>query len=111
MRTRQHILATVGLLLLVLGLLGPLTFADDVRHVGELAVAVGFALSGFFLLVPKLFSRLRSGSSFQWASPFILLGLAAGAIVDESPLGVLVGVCAGLAAARWHWSRHRRVAA
>ena len=111
MRSRQNILAFFGSLLLVLGLLGPLTFADDWQHFGEIAAAVGLALSGSFLLVPKLLDRLRCGSSFPWASPFVLLGLATGAFMDKTPLGVLLGVCTGLAAVWWHCSRYRRVAA
>ena len=109
MRVRQHILAFFGLLLLALGMLGPLTFADDLRHIGEIAVAVGFALSGSFVLFPYLFNRLRCGSSFPLASPFILLGLAAGALMDKTTSGVLLGVCAGLATVWWHCSRYRRV--
>ena len=110
MRTRQQILASFGLLLLALGLLGPLTFADDWRHSGEIAVAVGFALSGCFLLVPQLLGRLRCSSSLPLASPFVLLGLATGAFLDRITPGLLLGVCAGLVAVWWHCSRHRRVA-
>jgi hypothetical protein len=107
---RQHILVSFGFVLLALGLLGPFTFADDLRHFGEISVAVGFALSGFFLLVPRLFCQPRCGNSFQLASPFVLLGLATGASMDKSALGLLVGVCVGLAAIWWHCSRYRRVA-
>jgi len=111
MRVRQHILAFFGSLLLALGMLGPLTFADDLRHLGEIAVAVGFALAGFFLLAPKLLNRSRCGTSFPLASPFVLLGLATGTFVDKTTAGVLLGLCTGLATVWWHCSRCGRVAA
>jgi hypothetical protein len=111
MRIRQRILAILGLALLALGLLGPFTFADDLRHFGEIAVAVGFALSGFFLLVPKLLKPSRCGSSFPLATPFVFFGLATGAFMDKTTPGVLLGLCVGLVAVWWHCSRNRRVAA
>lgn len=111
MRIRQRIRATFGLFLFALGLLGPFTFADDWRHIGEIAVAVGFALSGSCLLAPQLLNRLRCSSSFPVASPFVLVGLATGAFIDKTTPGLLLGLCAGLAAVWWHCSRYRRVAA
>jgi hypothetical protein len=91
-------------------MLGPLTFADDLRHIGEIAVAVGFALSGCFLLAPKLLKRSRCGASLPLASPFVLLGLATGTFIDKTTAGVLLGLCAGLATVWWYCSRYRRVA-
>ena len=111
MRVRQHILASFGLLLFALGMLGPITFADDWRHIGEIAVAVGFALAGAFLLAPKLLNHSRCGTSFPLASPFVLLGLATGTFMDKTTAGVLLGLGAGLATVWWHCSRYRRVAA
>jgi hypothetical protein len=111
MRVRQHVLAFFGLFLFALGMLGPLTFADDWRHIGEIAVAVGFALAGAFLLAPKLLNHSRCGTSFPLASPFVLLGLATGTFMDKTTAGVLLGLGAGLATVWWHCSRYRRVAA
>ncbi len=111
MEVRQNVRSILGLFLVALGLLGPLTFADDLRHLGEIAVAIGFALAGAFLLAPHLLKRWSCGSSFPLASPFILLGLAAGTFMDKTMPGVLLGACVGSAAVWWHCSRHRRVAA
>lgn len=108
---RQSVQTSIGLVLLVLGLLGPFTFADDLRHSGEIAVAAGFALSGLFLLAPGLFDRMRGFGSSPVASPFVLVGLAAGALMDEAMLGVFLGTCTGLAAAWWHHSKHSDIVA
>jgi hypothetical protein len=99
-----------GWLLLVLGLLGPLTFADDLRHLGEIAVAIGFALSGFLLLAPQSLKHWRCGRSVPLASPFVLLGVAAGVFMDKTVPGVFLGACAGSTAVWWHCSRYRRAA-
>jgi hypothetical protein len=111
MQVPHRALTIFGSLLLVLGLLGPITFADDLRHSGEIAVSVGFALSGFLLLAPHLLKHWRCRRSLPLVSPFILLGLSIGTFLDQALLGVFAGACAGLALAGWQCSRHRRVAA
>ena len=108
---RRKILTVCGLLLLALGLLGPLTYADDLRHFGEIAVVFGLALSGLLLLAPVLHLRWRCSSSVSVASPFVLLGLAVGTLMDKTMAGMLLGVCFGAAAVWWHCSMHRRIAA
>lgn len=111
MQISHRALTIFGSFLLVLGLLGPITFADDFRHSGEIAVSVGFALSGLLLIAPHWLKRWHYASSLPIASPFILLGLSAGTFVDYAVLGVFAGACAGLALAGWRCARHRRVAA
>ena len=102
---RQYVLTFLGLFLLVVGLLGPFTFADDLRHFGEVAVAIGFSLAGFFLLAPRLFGRWRCGASFPLASPFVILGLVAGTFLAETVAGMLLGACVGAAVVWRHCRR------
>ena len=108
---RRYVLTFFGSLLLLVGLVGPITYADDWRHAGEIAVAVGFVLSGLFLLAPILVKGWRCDGSLPLASPLIVLGMVAGTATDKALIGVVLGVCAGSAAAWWHCSRYRRVAA
>ena len=111
MQMRHYLLTFFGLLLLFAGLIGPITYADDWRHAGEIAVAVGFVLSGLFLLAPRSLIGWRCGGSLPLASPLIVLGMLAGTAMDKVLAGVVLGVGAGSAAAWWHCSRYRRVAA
>ncbi len=108
---RRNILTFFGSSLLALGLLGPFTFADDLRHFGEVAVTISLALIGCLLLAPQLLQRWRCSSSVPLASPFVLLGLAVGTFMDKAMLGMLLGACSGAAVVWWHCSRHRRGAA
>ena len=106
----REILTVSGLLLLILGLLGPLTFADDFRHVGEIAVVVGLVLSGLCLLAPASPFRWRCIASFPAASPFVLLGLVVGTPMDNTMIGMLLGACLGSVAVWLHCSKRGPVA-
>jgi RsiW-degrading membrane proteinase PrsW (M82 family) len=110
-KMRLNVSRVVGFILLGAGLLGPFTYADDLRHQGELAVVAGLLISGFLLLAPLLHLRWRCISSLPVATVCILIGLVVGAIYDSSMLGVLLGTCLGSAAVWWHCSKKGRVAA
>jgi hypothetical protein len=103
--------AVLGSLFLAVGLLGPFTYADDLRHQGELAVVIGLLVSGLCLLAPLLQLRWRCINSLPVASVSILLGLVLGTVNDTSLLGVLLGVCLGFLAVWWHCSKKHRIAA
>lgn len=107
---RRKILSMLGLLLLILGLLGPLTFADDFRHLGEVAVVIGFVLSGLCLVAPVLPLRWRCSASLPVAAPFVLFGLAAGFPMDKILIGMLLGAFLGSVAIWLHCSRRASVA-
>jgi hypothetical protein len=108
---RRRVSVVLGFLFLAVGLLGPFTYADDLRHHGELAVVIGLLVSGLCLLAPLLYLRWRCINSLPVASVFILLGLVVGTVNDTSLLGVLLGVCLGFLAVWWHCSNKHRVAA
>lgn len=106
----RKILTLSGVLLLMLGFLGPLTFADDFRHVGEIAVVAGLVISGTCLLAPALPFHWRCSASLPLASPFVLLGLAAGTPMDSTVIGMLLGACLGSVAVWLHCSKRGPVA-
>lgn len=106
----SRILTVLGMALLTLGLLGPFTFADDLRHFGEIAVVIALTVSGLCLLTPKLTTRMRCSGSFPVASPFVLAGLIVGVFSDRAVTGVLLGACLGAIATWRHCAKSRRVA-
>lgn len=97
-----------GFLFLATGLLGPFTYADDLRHHGELAVVIGLVVSGLCLLAPLLHLPWRCADSLPLASVSTLLGVVVGAVHDTSLLGVLLGACLGFLVVSWHCSRKHR---
>ena len=107
----RKVLTIAGVALLSAGAFGPLTYADDLRHVGEVATVVGFLMAGLLLVSPKLMSHWRCGQSLPWGAPFVLLGLAVGVFLDKAMIGVLLGACFGVVAIWWQQARCLRVAA
>jgi len=91
--------ATMGLALLIAGLSGPFSYADDWRHPGEMAAAIGLTLSGLFLLLPTIRPQSRWAFSSRWTASLVLLGLAAGAAFNLAALGMAVGLVAGITVA------------
>ena len=94
-------LVVIGTGLSVAGVLGFFTYADDLRHAGELAIASGLVLAGIGLLVSALQPTLR----LQWFSVAVLAGLLAGSVLDAAAPGLVGGVTAGVVAAWWHRRR------
>jgi uncharacterized membrane protein len=100
---RKTLLALTGICLSVAGALGFFTYADDLRHSGEIAAASGLLLSGTSLLA----SALQSTLQFQWFAVAVLAGLLAGSALDVAAFGLIGGIATGALATWW---RYRRVA-
>ena len=96
----HYLQAAIGLAFLIAGLSGPFSYADDWRHPGEIAAAIGFVLSGLSLTLPIIFSQPRWTISSRWAASLVLLGLVVGTVADMAVLGVTVGFVVGFAVAR-----------
>lgn len=97
----RKLLFLAGFCLSVAGALGFFTFADDLRHTGELAVAVGLLLAG----IGAVAASFEGAPPLQWLSVAVLLGLLAGAAVDATAFGLAFGIAVG-AVATW-WRHHR----
>ena len=93
----RNLQAAIGLVLLAAGLSGPISYADDWRHSGEIAAAIGFALSGALLSLACLLNRSRWIVSSRWVASAVLLGLALGSATDMAALGVTIGSVVGFA--------------
>jgi Na+/phosphate symporter len=94
-------LAAIGIILSVAGTLGFFTFADDLRHSGELAVTSGLLLAGISLLV----SALRPTLPLQWFSVAVLAGLLVSSVLDAAVFGLVGGIATGAIATWWRRSR------
>jgi hypothetical protein len=93
--------AAIGICLSVAGTLGFFTFADDLRHSGEFAVASCLLLAGISLLV----SVLRPTLPLQWLSVAVLAGLLIGSVLDAAAFGLVGGIATGAIATWWRHSR------
>jgi hypothetical protein len=92
--TRRHALLVAGLGVGVAGVLGFFTYADDLRHGGELAAAAGLTLAGLGLFV----AALRPAWPLAWLSGAIVAGLVVGAAMDAAVAGLLGGIVVGAVA-------------
>lgn len=91
----------IGLCLSVAGAIGFFTYADDLRHSGELSVASGLLLAGIGLLVTAYQPALR----LQWLSVAVLVGLLVGSALDAAALGLVGGAATGVISTWWRQSR------
>ena len=101
--TRRRALLACGACVGAAGVLGFFTYADDLRHGGELAAAAGLTLAGLGLAV----AALRLAWPLAWSSGAILAGLIVGAAMDAAIAGLLGGIVVGALATAW---RRRGVA-
>jgi len=84
-----------GAFLVFIGMVGFLTVADDLRHVGEFVGAASILLSGLILLAGSLKLRLVKCVPVRWMALGILSGIILGAGLDNMVLGVGIGLTVG----------------
>lgn len=84
-----------GLLLMLIGALGFLTVADDLRHTGEILGVSAILAAGAVLLLGGLrFPRLPSAAA-RFLAGGILAGIPLGAALDLMLPGVVAGAAVG----------------
>ncbi|MEW6366674.1 MAG: hypothetical protein AB1714_18750 [Acidobacteriota bacterium] len=89
----------VGAVLVVLGLIGFLTVADDLRHTGEIWGVGAILAAGLMLLATGSKHPLTRRFSPHWLGFGLLAGAVLGAGLDKMPLGVGLGSAVGMLAA------------
>jgi hypothetical protein len=94
-RPSPTLLAAIGTALLFAGLIGPFSYAEDVRHPDGVAVSLALTLAGLFLLSPGMSPR-RIAHFLPVAAATVLAGMAAGLLLDATMPGVLAGIGVGL---------------
>jgi hypothetical protein len=90
---------TVGAVLVVVAVVGFLTVADDLRHVGELAGVSSLLVAGCALLTASFRNRVSAVADLRWLAALVLVGALVGTAFDRTVLGVLAGAGAGIGAA------------
>lgn len=88
-----------GGLVVVVGVLGFLTVADDVRHTGELWGSASLLTAGMCLLLAGYGCAISRWLAVQWFALGLLAGVPVGAWLDDMPMGVAVCAAIGLGVA------------
>lgn len=97
---RSSRLVASGCALIVIGSLGFLTLADDLRHVGEVFGVLAVLACGVCLLLAGLRPGWSTILALQWAPVGIVAGTLAGAATDQVALGGFLGCALGIGVAR-----------
>ncbi len=96
MKKYHRTLFSLAAICLTLSLLGPFTYADDLRHLGEISVVIGFFIAGMFLLSPLFFETWQYRNAMPWVTPFVFLGLLIGTILEQALLGLIITTGTGI---------------
>ena len=84
-----------GAVLLLVGLAGFLTVADDLRHTGELVGVGGVVCAALCMLVASTDNPVTRRAALQWVAVSIGVGEVAEAALDNMLVGVGGGVVVG----------------
>jgi hypothetical protein len=85
----------IGFALLTIGLLGYLTVADDLRHVGEFVGVSAITVAGLIFLAASFDHKIARRLLLRWIALGILAGIVIGAALDSMVLGVGIGMASG----------------
>ena len=88
----------LGVCMVALSLVGYLTVADDLRHVGEFAGVSALLLAGV-ALVGDAYRVLARVLALRWVAAGVLLGSTLGTSIDATAAGLGLGLTAGVAVA------------
>ena len=89
-----------GALLVVCGIAGFFTVADEFRHTGELIGVAAVLFAGIILLAAGFGQTLFKRFAIQWVATGVLASIPFGGIVlDNLPVGVGLGIALGICAA------------
>ena len=86
-----------GSVLVLAGIFGFLTVADDLRHLGEFVGVASILFSGITLLAGSFHHQLFRFLPSRWIALGILSGIILGAGLGNMFLGVAIGFTAGTA--------------
>jgi 4-hydroxybenzoate polyprenyltransferase len=101
----------VGWLLVALSLVGFLTVADDLRHVGEVLGVASLLVVGVLLAIAGSTPSRSRRAAALWLAGALGIGAAVGAAVDDMPIGTGGGLIVGLVLAAVVALRRERASA
>jgi flagellar biosynthesis protein FliR len=87
--------------------MGPFTYADDLRHIGELSAMIGFFISGVCILIANFYPQSNTALKLHWIAGTILLGLLVGTILDLTFYCMLLSIPIGLLVGYWRRDREK----
>jgi hypothetical protein len=82
----------IGFALLTIGLVGFLTVADDLRHVGEFIGVSAITVAGLIFLAASLDHKITRRLPLRWIALGTLAGIVIGAALDNMLLGEGIGI-------------------
>ncbi|MBK9045930.1 MAG: hypothetical protein IPL74_04230 [Bacteroidetes bacterium] len=89
-----------GAILVLLGLIGYLTIADEFRHYNEFLGVTCVLVSGLVLLLIDFRFHLFQKVELQWLSICLLACIPLGGVVlDNMPIGMCIGFISGISIA------------
>jgi len=85
--------------MVVIALLGYLTVADELRHIGEFLAVTGVLVSGMALVAASSSNALSRRFALEWLAIGVLIGAFFGGAIDNMYVGLAVGMVGGLSTA------------
>lgn len=99
---------SAGILLIVVGCLGFVTVADDLRHTGELFGVAAILAIGIVLVISEFDHPISRRLALHWVAVGVGTGVLVGAAIDNVPICVSCGAVLGtLGSAVMGTRRHR----
>ena len=90
----------IGAILVICGIAGYFTVADELRHIGEFIGVSTVLLAGIIFLMVDPKGKVAARLAIQWIAFGLLAGIPFGGIVlDNMPIGVGFGLSMGVALA------------
>jgi hypothetical protein len=90
----------IGAFLVLCGIVGYFTVADEFRHSGELIGVTTILFAGIILLITDFKLEMFKNVALQWVAYCLLASIPfGGVILDNMPLGIGFGFALGIIAA------------
>ena len=86
----------LGIILVMFSIIGFITIADEMRHIGEFIGVCSVMTAGFILLLKDSNIDIFGKYAIQWISYCLLLSIPLGGVLlDNMPLGTAIGCITG----------------
>jgi hypothetical protein len=90
--------------MILMALLGYLTVADELRHIGEFLAVTAVLIAGLALLAASFSNPLSRRFALEWLAIGVIVGTFFGGAIDDMYMGLAVGMIVGVMTAivvRW----------
>jgi uncharacterized membrane protein len=93
-----------GIAMILMALLGYLTLADELRHIGEFLAVTAILIAGLALAAASFPNPLSRRFALEWLAVGVIVGAFVGGLIDNMYVGLAVGMIVGVVTAffvRW----------